>query len=152
MRELLRENRTDWWIHVLHAIAGGTATPKASHRQLQQRERRERVWDTARGAHEFQEDIRFEEGRKKFIRTVSSSWFPAHCDKNPWQHFTSLCNSNPIIVFLQIQYVSRSLVVSCNWLLQVRSTSLISSFRNLNAEQRLYSLPLLAVDKAGVVY
>lgn len=37
-RELLRENRRDWWIHVPHSIAGGAVTPKASHWQLQQRE------------------------------------------------------------------------------------------------------------------
>lgn len=41
VRELLRENWTDWWIHILHSIACGTVTPKASHWQLQQRAVRE---------------------------------------------------------------------------------------------------------------
>lgn len=46
----------------------------------------------------------------------------------------SVCNSNPLIVFLQIQYISRSLIVTCNWLLQASSTGLISSFHHLHAE------------------
>lgn len=62
----------------------------------------------------------------------------------------SMCNSNPLIVFLQIQYISRSLIVTCNWLLQAGSTRLISSFHHLNAEpiwKRLYSSSLLTVTK-----
>lgn len=44
-----------------------------------------------------------------------------------------VCNSNPLIVFLHIQYVSRSVTVTCNWLLQASSTRLISSFHHLSA-------------------
>lgn len=46
----------------------------------------------------------------------------------------AMCNSNPPIVCAQIQYISRSLAVTCNWLLQASGTRLISSFHHLSAE------------------
>lgn len=45
-----------------------------------------------------------------------------------------MCNSNPPIVCTQIQYISRSLAVTCNWLLQGSGARLISFFHHLNAE------------------
>lgn len=42
--------------------------------------------------------------------------------------------SNPLIVFQLVQYLSRSLRVTCNWLLQASSTRPISSFHHLNTD------------------
>lgn len=101
--------------------------------------------DTALGGHEFQEDIRFGEGRKNTSAQPHSVGFQLTVTRILGS-ISQVCNSNPIIVFLQIQYISRSLLSTCNWLLQVCSTRLISSFRHLNAEpiwQRPYSSPLL---------
>lgn len=46
----------------------------------------------------------------------------------------AMCNSNPHIVCAQIQYIPRSLAVTCNWLLQASGTRLISFFHHLSAE------------------